>query len=768
VSDPVTVLEHVEAALQRACSFDRSDRRPPAALLWPDKDGEWKPVVARLASSLPIVSLGEYDGEGSGPAIWMRCVVDRTVGDIPGDEIPTIYLPGFDRTDLRTVEDCPAALQPIAELQYRGALFGSRASRDWTLTAFFSNRDEGLGIEIGRDAETEQAFRRALPVLVDETVELLRRRAPLRAADLNALLVSEPGRDLLRWLNDPAGYETASEPATWDAFVQTAKSEYDISPSEDGPIVAAEKLGGRAGRWKAVWERFAENPRGYPGVVERLRQARPVEVLVVENRGSWPQDNEEAEDDLRSALAKLHDRSPDEVRGDVFRLDTQHGDRRGWVWATLGEAPLAGALEHLAALAAGSERQLAGETPAELAENFASSGWQADAAALLALGSVDAGRDRQAVEGVVSALYSPWADACARRFQGAVVSHGTEGFGAVPAAPGAGECVLFTDGLRFDLGARLRTLLKDCGLEVDLGSQLAALPSLTATAKPAVSLAASRLAGGEDFDTVVADTGQPVNAEVLRRVIASDGVTVVSNGVIADPGMSGWAEFGNVDAIGHSQTDRFAQDVAGHVGDIADRVVALLESGWQSVRVVTDHGWLYVPGGLEKANLPQHLTVKRKGRAARLRDDAGPVEHPVVPWRWDPAVRIAVAPGLSCYTEGRVYEHGGLSPQECVTPVLTVRAPESSVAVSIEDVAWVGMRVRVTVGDASDGSLIDVRTKAASASASKLDAPARISGGNATALVADPDAMGDAAFVVVLGSDGSLLAQRATTIGGDA
>ena len=768
MSDPVTVLEHIEAALRRACSFDRNDRLPPAALLWPDKDAEWRPVVARLAISLPIVSLGEYDGERSGPAIWMRCVVDRTVGDMSGDEIPIIYLPGFDRTDLRTVEDCPAALQPIAELQYRGALFGSRASRDWTLTAFFSNRDEGLGIEIGRDAETEQAFRRALPVLVDETVESLRRRAPLRAADLNALLVAEPGRDLLRWLNDPVGYEAVSEPATWDAFAQTAKGEYDISLSEDGPIVAAEKLGGRSGRWKAVWERFAENPRGYPGVVERLRQARPVEVLVVENRGSWPQDNEEAEDDLRAALAKLQDRPAADVRGEVLRLEKQHGDRRGWVWATLGEAPLAGALGHLAALATETEHQLGGETPAEIAETFTSSAWLADAAALYALASVDAAPDRRAVEGIVAALYRPWADACARRFQAAVVSHGTNGFGAPPEKPSAGQCLLFTDGLRFDLGARLRDLLETQGLAVDVGWQLAALPSLTDTAKPAVSLAAPRLAPGAEFGTVVADTGQPVNAEVLRRVIALDGVTVVLNGVIADPGMSGWAEFGNVDAIGHSQTDRFAQDVAGHVRDIADRVVALLESGWQSVRVVTDHGWLYVPGGLEKANLPQHLTVKRKGRAARLRDDAGPVEHPVVPWRWDPAVRIAVAPGLSCYTEGRVYEHGGLSPQECVTPVLTVRAPESSVAASIEDVAWVGMRVRVVVGDPPARSLVDVRTKAASASASRLDAPVEISGGNATALVADPDAAGEAAFVVVLGTDGSLLAQRATTIGGEA
>lgn len=766
MSEPVTVLEHVEAAARGACSFDRNDRLPPAALLWPDKDAEWRAVIARLASSLPIVSLGEYDGERSGPAIWIRCLVDRTIGDVAEGVVPIVYLPGFARADLRTVEGYPAELQPIVELQYRGALFGSRGGRDWTVTAFFSNRDEGLGIELGRDAETERAFERALPILLDEPVESLRKKAPLRAAELGALLEPDPVRRLLGWLNDPASLDGV-EDATREELARVAGSEYGVSPSEDGPIVAAEKLGSRVGAWKKVWDRFAENPRRYPGVVERLRQARPQDVLVLEHRESWPQDNEDGERAVRGALVGLHDRPADEVRAEVKRLEEVHGDRRRWVWAELGQAPLAGALEHLAVLASETESQPAGETPAEIAEAFRSNGWRVDAAGLLAIASADAAPDRQAIEGVVAALYRPWADSCARRFQHAVVSHGTEGFGAAIPAPGSGECVFFTDGLRFDLGALLQSLLRAHGLEVDLGWQLAALPSLTATAKPAVSLAASQISGGEGFGTILVATGQAVTADLLRKAIASAGFRVVANGAIADPEAAGWTEFGNVDAIGHSQTDRFAHDVGGHLGDVADRVIALLESGWRAIRVVTDHGWLYVPGGLEKASLPEHLTVTRKGRAARLRDDAGPIEHPVVPWRWDPSVRIAVAPGLSCYVAGRVYEHGGVSPQECVTPVLTVRVPGESVVTTIDDVTWVGMRIRVSIQDAPAGSMIDVRTKAASAATSKVDAPVQIAGNSASALVVDPDAAGEAAFVVVVASDGSLLAQRQTTIAGD-
>jgi hypothetical protein len=765
VTEPITVLQHLEAALRRACSFDRNDRVPPAALIWADKPAEWQAVVARLAAVLPIVTLGDYDGERTGPAIWLRCVVDRTLGDVPADEVPITYVPGYDRGELRAIEGCPPELQPIAELQYRGVFFGSRAGRDWTTTAFFSNREEGLGIEVGRDAETEAAFARALLLLLDEPVGSLREKAPLRAADLGALLDPDPVKTLLRWIDDQASVEGLDDAAR-DEFVRVARNDYGFNPADDGPIGAAERLGGRKGAWKTAWDRYAENPSRYPGVVNRLRQVQR-EQLIVDYPGSWPQDNEEAEQSLRSALGELADRPLDDVRASVRRLEATHGERREWVWAALGQAPLAGALGHLAVLVDQTEKQLSGDAPADIGEAYAAGGWRADEAALLAMAAVEATPDRQAVEGVVAALYRPWADACARRFQESAVAHGTAAFGGESALPSAGECVLFTDGLRFDLGARLAQRVREHGVDAELTWQLTAMPSLTATAKPAVSPAASRLTGGSGFDTTVAETGQTVTADLLRKTIASEGITVVANGTLAEPGASAWTEFGNIDEIGHSHGDRFPHALAAQVNDIADRVLALLEAGWSTVRVVTDHGWLYVPGGLDKAPLPEHLTVTRKGRAARLRDDAGPVDHPVVPWRWDPNVRVAVAPGLSCYVAGRVYEHGGLSPQECVTPVLTVRRPEVVGTVSIGEVAWVGMRVRVTLDGAPTGATVDVRTKAASAGTSKLDAPVMITVGTASALVSDPDAMGDAAFVVVLAVDGSLLAQRSTAIGGD-
>ena len=43
----------------------------------------------------------------------------------------------------------------------------------------------------------------------------------------------------------------------------------------------------------------------------------------------------------------------------------------------------------------------------------------------------------------------------------------------------------------------------------------------------------------------------------------------------------------------------------------------LLDAGWQQVVVVTDHGWLYVPGGLPKVELPYYLTKDERMKKGR-------------------------------------------------------------------------------------------------------------------------------------------------------
>ena len=767
MTDPVTVLDHVEALLRRASSFDRNDRVAPAAVIWTDEARDWEPLVIRLRQRTPIFTLGEYDGVHGGPAVWLRCIVDRTLGEVPADQVPIVYIPGYGRGDLRAVESCPADLQAIAELQYRGTLFGSRAGRDWTATGLFRNVEEGLGIDVARDDATVKAFLAALPVLADEAVELLRRNAPLKASELDALLNPDPDKALLRWLNDPKGFEASADPATWAAFVRRCVDDFAFDPAQVGAIGAAERLGERAGRWGSVWERYAEVPTIYPAVAEKLRASRPM-TITVSHPGSWPQDNENGEHDLREMLGALRDKAASDVRQKVLELESTHAERRDWVWARLGQAPLAGALLHLGELARKTAEPIGGANLTELAATYASEGWQTDSSVLLGLAAADALPDRRAVEGVVTALYRPWADASARAFQDVVARDGTTDFGAVLTPVDTGECVLFTDGLRFDIARRLEEEFARRGAATAMRTRLTALPSLTATAKPAASPVADALAGGSGFGTVVAESGQNVTAEVLRKLMAKQGLCVLQGGDLGDPNAPGWTECGNIDEIGHTHEDRFPFALDAQVRDIVERALALLEFGWQKIRIVTDHGWLYVPGGLEKAHLPEHLTETRKGRAARLTADAPAIDHPVVSWRWDPDVRIALAPGITCYVEGRVYEHGGLSTQECVTPELSVSLPAPVTAVAIAEVQWVGMRARISVAGGSSALKADVRSKAAAATSSKLSAAVSLDAeGRASMLIDDPDAEGDAAFVVVLASDGSVIAQRSTVVGGE-
>jgi hypothetical protein len=143
---------------------------------------------------------------------------------------------------------------------------------------------------------------------------------------------------------------------------------------------------------------------------------------------------------------------------------------------------------------------------------------------------------------------------------------------------------------------------------------------------------------------------------------------------------------------------------------------------------------------------------------------------PEVPWAWDPSVRIAVAPGLKAFVQGKQYEHGGASPQECVVPKIIVSLSATSPAkVSIASVEWVGLRCRVSAPDAAMGTFVDIRERAADLESSVVArAVALDDAGRASLLLADDSYERVAAAVVLLAPDGSVLGHRPTIVGGDA
>ena len=236
---------------------------------------------------------------------------------------------------------------------------------------------------------------------------------------------------------------------------------------------------------------------------------------------------------------------------------------------------------------------------------------------------------------------------------------------------------------------------------------------------------------------------------------------------LGDPSGHAWTELGAIDAYGHEHGWRVAHHVGGELRAIERRIAQLLDHGWKSIVVVTDHGWLLLPGGLPKAELPEHLTEVRKGRCARLKDGAQ-TDQQVVPWRWDPSVRIAVAPGIHCYEAGKKYEHGGISPQECVVPILTVHRPASTEGfLVIESVTWRGLRCTVTAPAARPPLRADLRTKSGDSTTSLARGGKEFSDdGVVSLLVEDDDREGDAAAVVIVSPDGTLRAQVGTVVGG--
>jgi len=228
---------------------------------------------------------------------------------------------------------------------------------------------------------------------------------------------------------------------------------------------------------------------------------------------------------------------------------------------------------------------------------------------------------------------------------------------------------------------------------------------------------------------------------------------------------AGWSERGHLDELGH----KLGLDLARHIDDeldiMVERIATLLNSGWTRVQVVTDHGWLLLPGGLPKVALPPSLTATKWARCATVRGESQP-EVPVLPWYWNPEVRIACPPGIGSFIAGAVYAHGGVSLQECVIPELTVERGAEIARATITDIQWRGMRLRVRASASVPGITVDLRTNAKQpgsslvASAKNLDA-----NGEASLVVSDDKHEGAAAVIVVLDANNNILDRRPTTVG---
>lgn len=770
----VTVLDRLAELLIKAAAGNSHTAVSPAVVLWPDKEGQWAPAVAQLRQVLPgLLTFGQFDAEQrSGPAIWVKCGMAGFLPDVPLQGVPIVYLPGVSRAELRAIESCPRELQPLAELQYRGVFWSQASAKDWTVSAFLSSKNGGLGLDVAQDKPTQEALGQALQagVLLQCKVDELRGRA-INAEWLLSLLAPNPTRDLLQWINEPEVSRQQWGEVLWQVFAKRCKSDFGFDPVADGVLAAAERLAKGDGKWGAVWVLYRDSFASFPNVFGLLAKFQPPQMGLFpdqEKLASYPQANETGEAALRHALSACAAMDSPQTRAAVLAAEKEHGIRRGWLWARMGHSPLSMALEYLGEVARGSATQPIGQTPAELAQSYQQTGWQVDHAAMLALAMVHTKADLDVVGGALRAMYLPWLEESARRLQEAAKAAG--GLSSIQSGkPTSGTCTVFVDGLRYDVAAQLQERLSSFG-DTQLSARWTSLPSVTASGKAWCSPVAEHIgaaADDVDFEPRVSADGKSLSGHNFRKLLGEHGIQALEKHGTGDPQGQAWTEAGDLDHYGHEHGIRLARDLDTQLSQVVERISELLEVGWRRIRIVTDHGWLLIPGGLLKTELAKHQTETRWGRCAVLKDSAHGTPL-TFGWDWCKEVQVAYAPGVSNFIAGAEYAHGGISLQECLVPVLQLDcagAAGADATVKIQSVTWKGLRCTVVVEGAATGQLVDIRTKAALASTSLAASVKALEGGKASLAVADDEYLGAAALVVVLSPDGEVLQKQVTTVG---
>ena len=772
----MNIIDQLTASVREAAEYNQNTQAAPAAILWADKEKQWEKAIPAIRQRMPeLLVLGDYSPEHkTGPAIWIKCAIAGTLADteLPADNVPVIYLPGVSRLDLRAIESCPEYLQPLAELQYRGVFWSQLNGKDWTIYAWLKTSNGGLGLDIAKDAHTLAALQRALPHILNADQQVLENKR-VEATDVNQLLTIDAVKDLLVWMNDPEGTRKCWDDARWHAFEELIEKDYGFDIAKEGELGAAEKLTEKSGCWVKAWHRFEESWQHYPTLVELLEKVPPRSDMFADLSG-YPSYNQEQEQDLRNSLIKLETLSPKEARAEIHRLEAKHGIRRSWLWSAMNKAPLANALKHLTVLAEKTTRQLGGMDLETMAAAYKTGAWQADQAAMSALATKGSANDNDAIVISLKAIYTPWLSDSAEHFQQLVSQKGYEQTKGVTVLSGdyqmGSECIFFVDGLRYDAAKQLEGALLRRALNVKLDTRWTALPTVTSTAKASVTPVTEAITGrttDKDFVPSLVEKNTPWSQHYLKKSLAEKGWQFLSPNETGNSKGLAWLETGDLDHYGHEHGLKLARSLNQILEEVEERVIELLSAGWQKIRIVTDHGWLLVPGGLPKASLPKYLTETRWGRCALLKENVS-TDELTVGWHWNSSVSIAMAPGITSFIGGKVYDHGGLSLQECLTPILSVTPGQqlASVSASISSLKWIGLRCKIDIQTEDTNLQAQLRRNAALADSAITDLKP-VKNGKVTLFVEDEDLEGEAAVLVLINAQGNLITKKPTFIGGE-
>jgi len=768
-----SINDKVIAALQQAEQHNSSLMVRPEVILWPDPERQWESVIPALRKRLPhLLAFGSYVPENKqGPAIWLKCMVARVLPEADWDSaaVPIIYLPGVSRIDLRNVGHAELGFQPLIEYQYTGSLFLQENGKEWTIQAFIENSGMGLGIRVASDKATKYALKQALPAIFEDP-EVFYGKTSVNADFLNSQLFPDVLPSILKWLCKGDTFLKTLEASKKEAFVNLCVSQYDFEPDYKNVRAIAEKLGSQKNSWKQVWQLYANAPHKYPEIENLLRSAKPDDLgtgMFALPRESWPQVNEQEEESLYEGLTKASKQEKQKALSTLKELEKIHVLRRNWVWHELEKTPLADSLQFLLPMAAKACEPFASGSINELKDYYTSEGFTVDRNMRKALAAIKSVKDSTRVISLIQLFYRPWLESLATRFQ-KLVEAGPDIFTKQNFPEESEEVVVFVDALRYELAEEVSRLLVDQQYTVKLDAGWTAIPSLTPTAKPAVAPLASQVSQSSEISEFKPQTlnGKKLDSGAFKELLSTLGYTVASHADDMEPGKKYWIEVGKIDSQGHEEQSAMVRRIEELYEIVRETLEVAFIKGFKRIKVVTDHGWLLLPGGLPKTLLNAGLTETRWGRCALIKEGA-PTGLLHLPWQWNPSVFIAYAPGISFFKANQEYAHGGISLQECLVPAMVIENPHAKISLAkISEVKWVNLKCTVLTTEAGDNAMVDIRTKYTDENTSVVESKNRSVENNKGVLMVSDEAEGKAAFVVLTDDSGKILDKKLTTIGG--
>ena len=705
-------------------------------------------------------------------AIWLKCMVNKALpeADWDEDEIPVIYLPGVSKADFKNIEETADSLQPLMEYQFTGNLWLQENGKEWTILAFMQNEDQGLGLDIARDAATKYALIKTLHNYIHEDKSYY--KGQITADFLNQKLVPEIIPNLLKWMEGGDTALDSLKKEKLEAFKEVVQSQYGLRLDHSLVLDFALHLGMQKDSWTNVWQYFANAPHKFPKVIEYLDQATPSDLgagmfkLLDE---SWPSVNKNKEKELENDLKKIIKKTPRDAHKALIKLWEEHKIRLQWIWAEMEKAPFAISLPYLLQLAELSTKAYDNSSINGLTTYYKEEGHLLDSALRKIALSGSSKDHHEMLSAMAGLFYEPWIQKLTFKFQELAKENCNDitDLNAAKEIDNAGF-ILFVDAFRYDLAIDFCNHLPN-NFEVELKQSWAALPSLTATSKPSVSPIASMLSK----DSAIKDfqpnfkSGNPCSPYYFKKELKEKGIEFINSpSGITDPKMRYWMEIGDIDKKGHQEQSVMFKRIPELLTELKETVTRISAKGVTQITIVTDHGWLLLPGGLPSEKLHKDLAETRWGRCAEMKEGAV-TNNLQLPWSWNPNEFIAYASGVSFFKKNEEYAHGGISIHECMTPFITIKTKEetSNTKALIEEYKWVGMRLLAsTVGTLENGFNIDVRSKRENADSSIIFGSVKHEGLD-WKLMVDGDFEGQAGYLVLLNSEGIILDSKLIEIG---